>query len=312
MIELAPNHKRGLSLSGPVINASGILGFAGEYRGLVDFDRLSAFVTNALTATRRTPAAPPNAVPLPNGVLIHTGLPNPGVRAAVRRYAREWTRLGPPVIVHLAATSLAEVQRSLDILERAESVSGLELGLRDDVSMGEATRLIRAAIGGLPLIVRLPILRAVELCAAAAQAGADALTVGGPPRTTTSPPARLRTGTAWGGSTPPQPAPGPLPIAKTSPPAPLSNSIEKADGAGEGESLDEDEERIVGRLYSPENFPIVLEAVRQVSAKNLGLPVIGAGGIFSVEDVREMLAAGALAVQLDAVLWNDPGILLRL
>lgn len=275
MIELAPNHKRGLSLRGPVMNASGILGFAGEYRGLIDFGRLGAFVTNALTATRRTHAAPPNAVPLPNGVVIHTGLPNPGVRAAVRRYGREWARLGPPVIVHLAATTPAEVQRSLDILERTESVSGLELGLRDDISLSEATRLIRAAVGGLPLIVRLPILRAVELCEAAAHTGADAVVVGAPPR--------------------------------TSPPGPLSISIEKSDGDGEGESF-EKTQRITGRLYSPENFPTALEAVRQVNEKNLGLPVIGAGGIFSAENVREMLEAGAVAVQLDAVLWNNPGV----
>jgi len=294
MIELALHHKRGLSLSRPVMNASGVLGFAGEYRGLVDFDRLGAFVTNALTAIRRAPAAPPNVIPLPNGVLIHTGLPNPGARAAVRRYAREWARLGPPVIVHLAATTPTEVQRSVDLLERVESVSGLELGLRDDVSVSEAAALIHAARGGPPLIVRLPVLRAAELCAAASQAGADALTVGAPPRS--SPPARLRAGTAWGGSMPPQPAPGLLSIAKNS--------------DGEEESLDErDEQNIAGRFYSPENFSMALEAVRQVSAKNLDVPVIGAGGIFSAEAAREMLAAGAVAVQIDAALWNDPRIL---
>ena len=98
MIELAPHHKRGLNLANPVMNASGLLGFADEYRGLIDFSRLGAFVTNALTARPRTPAHPPNAIPLPNGVLIHTGLPNPGVRAAIRQYDREWQRLGPPVI----------------------------------------------------------------------------------------------------------------------------------------------------------------------------------------------------------------------
>ncbi len=290
MIELAPNHKRGLSLRGPVMNASGILGFADEYRGLIDFNRLGAFVTNALTAARRTPAVPPNAVPVPNGVLIHTGLPNPGVRAAVRRYAREWARLGPPVIVHLAATTPTEVQHSLDILERTESVSGLELGLRDDISLSEATRVIRAAVGGLPLIVRLPVLRAVELCEAATQAGADAVVVGGPVRSSAHGPLSISIEKP-GGDIPP---PGPLSIGKTT--------------DGEGESFEE-VQRVTGRLYSPENFPTALEAVRQVNTKNLGLPVIGAGGIFSVENVREMLGAGAVAVQLDAVLWNNPEIL---
>ena len=95
-IELAPQHKRGLHLANPVMNAAGVLGFATEYRRLVDFDRLGAFVTNALTATPRTPAHPPNVVELPDGVVLHTGLPNPGVAAALRRYARDWQRLGTP------------------------------------------------------------------------------------------------------------------------------------------------------------------------------------------------------------------------
>jgi dihydroorotate dehydrogenase (NAD+) catalytic subunit len=269
VIELAPRHKRGLGLRGPLMNASGVLGFAGEYRGLVGFSRLGAFVTNALTLNPRTPARPPNAVPLPNGVLIHTGLPNPGVGAAVRRYAREWARLGPPVIVHLAATTLEEVALSLERLEPVEAVSGIELGLRDDVEVGDLTALVRAALGGppqrmaasvmLPLIVRLPVGRAADLCEAAAQAGAHALTIGAPPR-----------GSAQVG-----------------------------------------DRSVTGRLYGPEHFPLALEALRAVAGRGLGLPLIGAGGVFSIEDAQAMLDAGAVAVQVDAALWNDPGLIRR-
>jgi dihydroorotate dehydrogenase len=136
MLELAPQHKTGLALAGRLMNGAGTLGFAGEYRGLVDFTALGAFVTNPLTLNPRTPAHPPNAVEVPNGLLIHTGLPNPGVRRALRRHDADWRRLGVPVIVHLAATTAAEVVLALEYLERAQGVSGLELGLRDDVSAG--------------------------------------------------------------------------------------------------------------------------------------------------------------------------------
>ena len=51
-----------------------------------------------------------------------------------------------------------------------------------------------------------------------------------------------------------------------------------------------------------------LEAVRAVLAQDLGLPVVGAGGVYSVEAAREMLGAGAAAVQLDAVVWTRPQI----
>jgi dihydroorotate dehydrogenase (NAD+) catalytic subunit len=184
-IELAPWHKRGLHLTNPVMNAAGMLGFAAEYRRLVDFGALGAFVTNALTATARTPARPPNVVELPAGVLVHTGLPNPGVGAAVRRYAREWQRLGSagvPVIVHLAATTPSEVSRSVGRIEREEAVSGLELGLRDDVTVAEAVQLVRAALGNAPLLVQIPFGRTAELATVIAQAGADALVVSAAPR----------------------------------------------------------------------------------------------------------------------------------
>lgn len=59
---------------------------------------------------------------------------------------------------------------------------------------------------------------------------------------------------------------------------------------------------VSGRLYGPGLFPLALAAVEKLAA--LGLPVIGAGGVYSQQEARVMQAAGALAVQLDAVLWR--------
>src|SRR5262245_7405746 len=71
MLELAPGHKRGLSLASPLMNSSGILGWAGEARGLINFASLGALVTNAVTWSPRTPAHSPNALEVPGGVIIH-------------------------------------------------------------------------------------------------------------------------------------------------------------------------------------------------------------------------------------------------
>ena len=57
-----------------------------------------------------------------------------------------------------------------------------------------------------------------------------------------------------------------------------------------------------GRLYGPSLFPRALETV--YSAAKLGLPIIGAGGVWTRENAEAMLSVGALAVQVDAVLWN--------
>ena len=63
-----------------------------------------------------------------------------------------------------------------------------------------------------------------------------------------------------------------------------------------------DRDIMTGRLYGPSLFPRALETV--YSAGRIGLPIIGAGGIWTQENAEAMLAAGALAVQVDAVLWG--------
>lgn len=264
MIELAPGHKHGLVLANPVMNAAGVLGLGSEYRGLVPLARLGAFVTNPVTLNPRTPAHPPNVVVTEQGLVIHTGLPGPGVREVVRRHNREWRHLGAPVIFHLAATTPPEVERAVTRLEAADGLSGIELGLRDDASATEVQRLVEAARGGPPLLVRLPVARAAHLAPAAARAGADALTVGGAPRQAA-------------------PAQAHLP----------------------GQPQDK-LHRVTGRLYGPGCFEQAYAAVSAVAALGLGLPLVGAGGIFALDQARQMLAAGAVAIQVDAAVWGNP------
>ena len=60
-------------------------------------------------------------------------------------------------------------------------------------------------------------------------------------------------------------------------------------------------ELVDGRLFGPALFPQALHLVR--AAARLGLPVIGAGGVWSRAQTEEMLEAGASGVQLDARLW---------
>ena len=57
-----------------------------------------------------------------------------------------------------------------------------------------------------------------------------------------------------------------------------------------------------GRLYGPALFPQALAAVQALTRRDI--PVIGAGGIYTLAQAEAMLQAGAIAVQLDAVLWR--------
>ncbi|MCK6569441.1 MAG: nitronate monooxygenase, partial [Anaerolineales bacterium] len=59
---------------------------------------------------------------------------------------------------------------------------------------------------------------------------------------------------------------------------------------------------VSGRSYGPSLFPQALDLVK--NAVKLGIPIIGAGGVWTKENADAMLSVGALAVQVDAALWN--------
>jgi dihydroorotate dehydrogenase (NAD+) catalytic subunit len=67
----------------------------------------------------------------------------------------------------------------------------------------------------------------------------------------------------------------------------------------------QDGESVQGRLYGPTILPMALKVVYELS--QLGIPTIGGGGIYNQEHKNAMLEAGALAVQLDSVLWREAG-----
>jgi dihydroorotate dehydrogenase (NAD+) catalytic subunit len=61
-----------------------------------------------------------------------------------------------------------------------------------------------------------------------------------------------------------------------------------------------------GRIYGPSVFPLALRVVEKLVGA--GLAVIGAGGVYQAQDVDAMLSAGAMGVQVDAILWRGGGV----
>jgi dihydroorotate dehydrogenase len=239
-----------LDLRKPVMNAAGILGFIPDARAPVDWEQFGAFVTNPISRKPRRPSKGQRVFPFPGGILLHTGHPNPGFSAAVRKFAGRWRRAPLPVIVHLLGDSPENMASMLVRLEEIENVIAVEVGLPDIVEESEATEIIRASVGELPVIARLPLMRADELGGLVSDAGAMAVSLG-PPR-------------------------GALPGLQG--------------------------ELVYGRSYGPAVFPQALRVVSELV--KMKVQVIGGGGVYRVEQVNAMLAAGAIGVQLDAVLWR--------
>jgi dihydroorotate dehydrogenase (NAD+) catalytic subunit len=249
--------KQDLTFSTPYMNAAGTLGFAPEYRAPVPWDQFGAFVTNPLSLRPRLPAASPALVEYPGGFLLHTGLPNPGLNAALKKYARRWADSRLPVIVHLMADRPEESMRMVQSLEGRENIVAVELGFAPQLAHDILLLTIEMCLGELPLIVSLPVEQVFSLGPRVIQEGAAAISLAAPRGM----------------------------LALTPDPSP----------PGRGET-------VTGRLSGPALFPQALLTVRDAVRANI--PVIGAGGVGSKTNADALLAAGALAVQVDASLWK--------
>jgi dihydroorotate dehydrogenase len=135
-------------------------------------------------------------------------------------------------------------------LEEIENIIAVEIGLPADIRPSEASEIVRASAGELPVIVRVPLTRAEELGSSISQAGAVAISLG-PPR---------------------------------------------------GALSDSQGHLVYGRHYGPAVFPQALRAVGELV--KMEIPVIGGGGVYTTEGIDTILVLGAIAVQLDTILWR--------
>lgn len=251
--------KRDLYFSKPLMNAAGSLGFAPDSRLEIAWDSFGAFVTNPLSLRPRQPTAKPEVIEYPGGFLLHSGLPNPGFNAGVRKYASRWDKSDLPVIVHLMADRPEETQYMVQALEMQENVMAAELGFAPLLANDIILLTLEMCLGELPLIFSLPVEQVLSLGPRLMQEGAQAISIAAPR--------------------------GALPKEE-----------------GRREKRTGDKAIVTGRLYGPSLFPRTLEMV--YSAAKIGLPIIGAGGVWSKENAEALLSAGALAVQADAALWG--------
>ena len=264
VIQLTRTGKHTLIVETPVMPAAGTVGFGFNYRSMVNLEKLGAFVTNPVTYEPWSPATGTRVVPLDAGVLVHTGLPNPGLSKTIKEFHRVWLDMPIPVILHLVATTPDHVQRAIKHIDQTEAVAAVELGLDDDITWEEAQALVKAATerAEKPILVRLPVYDAYELAGAVVEAGADALVVAAAPRGTARDP---RSG-----------------------------------------------QLVSGRIYGPLVKPMILRLVGVLARRIKDVPIVGAGGIHSVQDARDYLDAGAVAVQVDSATWIQPNMLERI
>jgi len=274
----------GVKLGCPLMTASGTCGYADEYADFVDLRVLGAFVTKSITVRPRAGNEYPRVVETRAGMLNAIGLANVGLEAFLAEKVPLLERLGLPVFVNVAGTTVEDYLAVAEALEGVGVVRGVELniscpnvkagGIQFGVDPAQVERItadVRAICRKNILIVKLsPNVSDIAATAAAAVAGgADALSL-------------INTFTAMAID------------VETRRPI-LAN--------------------VTGGLSGPAIRPVAVHMVHRVYtqvARDAGVPIIGMGGIQYAADAVEFLLAGATGLAVGTALFVDPGCLARI
>jgi dihydroorotate dehydrogenase (NAD+) catalytic subunit len=267
-----------LSLQNPILVASGTFGYAREMDGVVDFARLGGILPKTVTRQPRAGNPPPRTVETPSGMLNAIGLDNDGIEHFIRHHLPYLRTLPTAIIANIAGKNEGEFVEMAALIGRESGLAALELNLSCPNVAGGVD------FATDPEVTRRVVARTRAVC--------------------------------------------PLPIiAKLTPN--VTNIVPIAEAAAEagadavslvntfvGMAVDWRRRRAVlgnrtGGLSGPAIKPLALRLVWQV-AQAVRVPVIGIGGISTLDDVMEFLVAGASAVQLGTVNFFDPTASVRI
>jgi dihydroorotate dehydrogenase (NAD+) catalytic subunit len=278
-VDLRVDLGRGCVLPNPVGVASGTFGYGFEFEQLIDVRRLGAIYTKGTTPLPREGNPPPRVAETAGGMLNSIGLQNPGVEHVARVYAQSFAAWRVPVIVNVAAASIEEYVHCVGVLDGAEAIAGYELNIScPNIAHGMDFGLDATAAGRLVQSVRAATSRCL--------------------------------------------------VVKLSPNvtdiAAVARAVEDA-GADAVSAVNTYvgmkvhlglrrpvlPNRGTGGLSGPAIKPLALAAVARVRAA-VRIPVVGVGGIASVEDALEFFVAGADAIQVGTANFADPGVSLSI
>ncbi|MCC6507482.1 MAG: dihydroorotate dehydrogenase [Pirellulaceae bacterium] len=268
-----------LTLRNPILTASGTFGYAREMAGLVDLSQLGGVLPKTITLAPRAGNTPWRTVETSAGLLNSIGLDNDGVDAFIAGHLPYLRTLDTAVIVSIAGKSHEEFVELAKRLEAAgPGVAALELNIScpnvtGGVDFGTDPMACHAVVSGVRAATSLPILAKLT------------------PNVT-----RI------------------VDIARAA-----------ADAGADavccintllGMAVDWRKRRamlgnIMGGLSGPAIKPVALRCVYQI-ASTLNIPVVGIGGIATMDDVMEFIVAGASAVQIGTANYYDPTVSQRL
>jgi dihydroorotate dehydrogenase (NAD+) catalytic subunit len=277
MVDLSVTLGR-LQFKNPILVASGTFGYAREMAGVVDLARLGGIVPKTVTRQARLGNPPPRTVETASGMLNAIGLDNDGIDHFLAHHLPYLRTLPTAIIANIAGKNEGEFVEMAETIGRQTGLAALELNLScpnvsGGVDFATDPEVTRRVVAGVRSVCPLPLIAKLT-----------------PNVTNVVPIARAA---AEGGADA----------------VSLVNTFV-------GMAIDWRRRRAVlgnatGGLSGPAIKPLALRLVWQV-ARNVPVPIIGIGGIATIDDVMEFLVAGAAAVQIGTANFFDPTVSTRL
>lgn len=261
-----------LKLANPILVASGTFGYAREMQAFVPFESLGGIIPKTITPLPRIGNPPPRTVETSAGMLNSIGLDNDGLDAFIEKHLSYLLGLNTAIIANIAGRNVDEFVMMAARLSEFPRLAALELNIScpnvsGGVDYGTDPKLAGELVAAVCRATSLPVIAKLT------------------PNVTNI-----------------------IPIAKAVAGAgadavSLINTVQ-------GMAVDWRRRKpvlgnVLGGLSGPAIKPIALRIVYQVR-RAVDIPIIGVGGIASLDDVMEFLVTGATAVQIGTANFYNP------
>lgn len=264
----------GLDLKNPVMPASGCFSFGEEFSNLYDLSDLGGIMIKAATHEPRPGNPTPRVAETPSGMLNAIGLQNPGVNHIIEHELKYLENYDVPVIANVAGTAIEDYKIVADKISRVENVKAVELNIscpnvkEGGIQFGTDPDTARRLTSAVKEVSDVPVY--VKLSPNVTDITAMAKSV-----------ADVADGLT------------------------MVNTLM-------GMRLDRNGKPIIsnitGGLSGPAIKPISLNMIYQVRQHLPDIPIIGMGGIASVDDVLDYISVGADAVAVGTMNFTNPYI----
>ena len=252
--------------------ASGTFGYAREMAALVDLPRLGAILPKTITQQPRPGNTPWRTIETAAGLLNSIGLDNDGIEAFLAHHMPYLASLDTSIIVSIAGRTQDEFVNMAGRLDRVDGIAALELNVScpnvsGGVDFGTDPEMCEQLVAGCRQACSLPVIAKLTPNVTSVPEMAQAAAAGGADAIS------------------------------------LINTCL-------GMAVDWRRRRpllgnVMGGLSGTAIKPIALRAVYQ-AAQAVEIPIIGIGGIATIDDVMEFLVAGATAIQLGTINYYRP------